>query len=190
MWLQPRRFHCRMLSRRRISALAVARRHASPRAMAAWIDAPPEAPAEFQDRGLLWRRVEAAERRRDAQLARVITASLPWPVPWSALRRYVCEQFVARGMVADVAVFPPARPGAAPRLHLMLTTRAIGPEGFGKKRREWNGRGLLQQWRTEWKALWGATVPVAPPPAATVPASGLARIVRVLGTVLGRRRVR
>jgi hypothetical protein len=190
--LPPRRFHCRMLSRRKTTALAVARRHDSRHALAAWIEGPPGAPAAFRDRGALWRAVDAAERRRDAQLARVITASLPQPVPWSALRQYVHEQFVCRGMVADAAVFPPARPGAAPRLHLMLTTRALGATGFGKKRRDWNDRRLLLQWRSGWKALWDVAAPVplsAAPPVRARPASGLARVLRVLGTVLGRRRV-
>ncbi|MFD1483434.1 MobA/MobL family protein, partial [Paracoccus nototheniae] len=34
--------------------------------------------------------------------------------------------------------------------HIMLTTREIGPEGFGAKNRDWNAKELLVDWRSSW----------------------------------------
>ncbi|UJF36132.1 MobA/MobL family protein [Paenibacillus hexagrammi] len=51
-------------------------------------------------------------------------------------------------MVADIAVHrdDPNNPHA----HIILTTREIGPEGFGGKARDWNNRELLVHWREAW----------------------------------------
>ncbi|GFH92615.1 hypothetical protein IMSAGC002_03887 [Lachnospiraceae bacterium] len=38
---------------------------------------PPNAPKEYADRAILWNAVELAEKRQDAQLARMLKASLP-----------------------------------------------------------------------------------------------------------------
>ncbi|MFC5653734.1 MobA/MobL family protein [Paenibacillus solisilvae] len=37
-----------------------------------------------------------------------------------------------------------------PHAHVMLTMREIGPEGFGKKVREWNERELIAKWHEAW----------------------------------------
>jgi Ti-type conjugative transfer relaxase TraA len=117
--------------------------------------APEGAPAWVQDRAELWNRVEAAEVRKDAQLARELEIGLP--VELSAdeqvalVRAFAVDQFVARGMVVDLNVHRdnPENPHA----HLMLTMRSIGPEGFGPKVREWNDRALLMGWRERWAEL-------------------------------------
>ncbi len=36
--------------------------------------------------------------------------------------------------------------------HIMLTTRTIGPEGFGPKNRDWNKKEQLATWREDWAA--------------------------------------
>jgi hypothetical protein len=66
------------------------------------------------------------------------------------VRSYATEQFVSRGMVADVALhFNPGNPHA----HIMLTMREMGLEGLSpKKNREWNKPEWLLQWREEWAA--------------------------------------
>jgi chromosome segregation ATPase len=51
-------------------------------------------------------------------------------------------------MVADIACHN--LDGENPHTHIMLTTREITPEGFGKKNREWNDRELHDEWRKEW----------------------------------------
>lgn len=66
------------------------------------------------------------------------------------VREFVRDEFTARGMVADVA-FHGGR-SHNPHAHVLLTTRRIGPDGFGKKERAWNDRALMKTWREEWGA--------------------------------------
>jgi len=119
-----------------------------------WIQAPEHAPAWAGEREELWNRVELSEGRRDAQLCREVEVALPKELSREEqdglVREFVEEEFVGRGMVADVCVHR----GDAnnPHAHVLLTTREVGPgeDGFGKKAREWNGRELLREWRREW----------------------------------------
>src|SRR4051794_15877127 len=55
-------------------------------------------------------------------------------------------------MAADLSVHWPvdAQGQAKPHAHVMLTLREAGPEGFGRKVREWNGVTELQGWREAW----------------------------------------
>lgn len=116
------------------------------------IAAPENAPAWVKDREQLWNAVEAAEKRKDAQLCREINIALPRELTALQQRElvstFVAEQFVKRGMIADVAIHRdnPENPHA----HIMLTMREITPAGFGQKVREWNDKGLLEAWRAEW----------------------------------------
>jgi len=120
---------------------------------------PEGAPARWLDRALLWNEVEAAERRKDAQLAREIELSLPRELPPAEAIRlaqdFVRAQFVARGMVADLNVHWAIGPdGAAqPHAHVMLSLREIAGDGFGRKERAWNDRGALRGWREDWAAF-------------------------------------
>jgi len=125
--------------------------------------APENAPEWATDRERLWNEVEAAEKRKDAQLARKLTVALPHEMTpdeqRDLMQRYVKEQFVNRGQVADWAIHDAK--GQNPHAHIMLTTREIGPEGFGKKCREWNpafkGRGFAQgRDLTTERATWAA----------------------------------
>lgn len=114
--------------------------------------APDAAPSWVFDREILWNTVEAAEKRKDAQLAREIEVGLPIELSKSEqvalLRDYVQREFVAKGMVADVGVHldNPHNPHA----HVLLTTRNLTPDGFGPKNRSWNETKELLQWRRGW----------------------------------------
>lgn len=114
--------------------------------------APDRSPAWVQDRTQLWNQVELIERRKDAQLARELNIALPKELSKEQqielIRNFTKEQFVDKGMVADLTMHH--LNGENPHAHIMLTTREIGPEGFGKKNREWNDRELLKDWRKEW----------------------------------------
>jgi hypothetical protein len=104
------------------------------------------------DRSQLWNAVEKAERRGDAQLCREIVVALPVELDREQqrelVRAYVQDQFVSRGMVADVALH--RNPGN-PHAHIMLTMREMGTEGLSaKKNRDWNRPELLEQWRERW----------------------------------------
>lgn len=114
--------------------------------------APADAPAWVKNRPQLWNQVEKAERRADAQVAREIVVAFPIELnpdqQRELIRAYVQEQFVSRGMVADVAIH---RNQGNPHAHIILTMREIGPEGFStKKNREWNKPEMLEQWREDW----------------------------------------
>ena len=114
--------------------------------------APPGSPAWALSRETLWNRVESAERRQDAQVAREIRVAIPCELSRDAgrdlVRDYVRREFVDRGMVADVAWHD--EDGPNPHSHILLTMRRIEHEDFGKKAREWNGREPILGWREAW----------------------------------------
>jgi Ti-type conjugative transfer relaxase TraA len=120
------------------------------------IMAPEGSPERWQDRETLWNEVEAGEVRKDAQLAREIEFSIPREMSQAQgvelARDFVQQEFVDRGMVADLNVHWDIGPDglAKPHAHVMLSMREAGPEGFGKKVREWNSTELLSDWRERW----------------------------------------
>ena len=118
--------------------------------------APPETPQSMLDRVALWNAVEAAESRRDAQLAREIELALPHELTPSErldlARDFVSQEFVARGMIADLNLHRPDRRGDRRNhhAHVMLALRPIAGEGFGPKVRDWNDTTMLEHWREAW----------------------------------------
>ena len=119
---------------------------------------PEGAPERLNDRATLWNEVEAGEKRKDAQLAREVEFSVPREMNEkqgvALARDFVQKQFVDRGMVADLNVhWDKAKDGTPkPHAHVMLAMREVGPEGFGKKNRDWNSTELLKDWREAWSA--------------------------------------
>jgi len=117
------------------------------------------AEARCAARTILWNEVDAREKRCDAQLAREMEFAIPRELPRAEAiglaRAFVREQFVDRGMVADLNVHWPvgADGQAKPHAHVMLTMRAVTPDGFGPKVREWNSAGLYEGVRERWVAL-------------------------------------
>ncbi len=110
--------------------------------------APEGAPDWVFSRRELWNRAEAAERRGNAQVAREVELSLPREMTPEArlelVRGFIREQFVSRGMVADVAIHAPLGADGVeqPHAHIMLSMRKLDAStktGFAKtKAREWN----------------------------------------------------
>ncbi|MGG7519706.1 MobQ family relaxase [Allorhizobium undicola] len=121
------------------------------------IMAPEATPAWMTDRTALWNAVEIAEKRKDAQLSREMQLALPHELDaaqrLSLVRDYVRQAFVARGMVADIAIHAPHRQGddRNHHAHVMLTMREITGGGFGKKDRTWNETSLIEHWRETWQ---------------------------------------
>ncbi|EFY6988707.1 TPA: MobQ family relaxase [Escherichia coli] len=113
---------------------------------------PANAPSWCGDRSVLWNAVEKAEQRRNSQLAREIELAIPREISREAAREtvlaFVRENFVSRGMIADVAFHHMDRTN--PHAHIMLTTRAVGETGFAGKVRDWNDRALAETWRASW----------------------------------------
>ena len=128
---------------------------------------PEGAPARWLDRAVLWNEAQQVERRKDAVLAREIELALPRELSQAeaiALAQdFVREQFVERGMVADLNVHwgQSADGEAQPHAHIMLTMRRVvsGATGhpeegaFGLKERTWNDKALLRNWRARWAEL-------------------------------------
>ena len=124
---------------------------------------PEGAPARFADRSELWNAVEAAERRKDSQVAREVEVSLPVELGpgerWELVRGFAERELVALGMCADVCVHD--KGDGNPHAHIMLTTRSVGPDGFGPKERAWNDKALLQLWREAWERDQNAALEAA-----------------------------
>ncbi len=120
---------------------------------------PEDGAAFLKDRERLWNYVESLEKRKDAQLAREINVALPHELNAAQrlhlVREFVKAQFVARGMVADLALHEPVpEKGDDPRnfhAHILLTLRQAGAEGLRHvKTREWNSDEMLIAWRAAW----------------------------------------
>lgn len=99
------------------------------------IDLPENAPEEYKDRATLWNSVEAIEKQKNSQLARMFKGSLPndwtYEVAEEVVRKYVMDNFVSRGMCADWAIHDSCNEKGQRNLHfhLLLTLRAIDEDG-------------------------------------------------------------
>jgi Ti-type conjugative transfer relaxase TraA len=117
---------------------------------------PENVPEEFRERQSLWNEVEAAEKRKDAQLAREVEFAIPRELTREQgielARDFVRSEFVDRGMIADLNVHwdVGADGEAKPHAHVMLTMRSVDGNGFGAKVREWNRTQQLGHWREAW----------------------------------------
>ena len=117
---------------------------------------PEGAPERFADRATLWNEVEATEKRKDAQLSREVEFSIPREMTKAQgielAREFVGQEFVARGMIADLNVHwdMGADGQPKPHAHVMLTMREVNEQGFGAKERDWNRTELVEQWRERW----------------------------------------
>jgi hypothetical protein len=142
---------------------------------------PDNAPREYYDRSTLWNAVEKIEKAKNAQLARNVELSLPVELTReqniSFLRRYVQEQFVDKGMCADVCVHDSN--DRNPHAHILLTMRPINEDGsWGTKQKkdyildedgnkiydpkkrqyqcrsipttDWNDHNNAEEWRVAW----------------------------------------
>lgn len=116
---------------------------------------PNGAPAWMADRKTLWNKIEAIEKRHDAQLARECRITLPLELTpkqnIALIQEFVQTEFVNRGMVADVCLHRGHKGGEEqPHAHVLLTLRGIQGDGFGNKERSWNKKELLLHWREAW----------------------------------------
>jgi ATP-dependent exoDNAse (exonuclease V) alpha subunit len=113
---------------------------------------PENVPLEYADRAMLWNTVEQTEKRRDAQTARDVDFALPIELnrdeQIELAREFVMENFVDKGMIADLAIHDTGN--GNPHAHVLLTMREVSELGFGKKNRDWNDKELLEQWRENW----------------------------------------
>jgi Ti-type conjugative transfer relaxase TraA len=106
----------------------------------------PEGAAErFQVSGVLWNAAEAAERRRDAQVAREIVVALPANAGVSTedriemVRSFAEQHFVSQGLAVQLDVHAPhvaeeESEQANWHAHLLITTRRLEADGFAAKK--------------------------------------------------------
>ena len=94
---------------------------------------PAAAPAEWQNREILWNAVEENEKTKDSRLAREFVVALPIELSkaqWERLLSdFVSDTFVSDGMCADVAIHDPYPPGHNPHAHILLTVRPLNEKG-------------------------------------------------------------
>lgn len=120
------------------------------------IRTPNHAPDWMKNRSQLWNGVEDFETRKNSRLAREFEISIPVELSpeqrKEAIRNFVDEELVARGMVADIAFHDfTGRHSHNPHAHILATTREVGSNGFlMKKNREWDKEETLLAWREAW----------------------------------------
>ncbi|ABJ71630.1 hypothetical protein LSEI_A13 (plasmid) [Lacticaseibacillus paracasei ATCC 334] len=142
---------------------------------------PKNAPEWASDREKLWNEVERKDRRANSRYAKEFNVALPVELSEDEqkelLTKYVQENFVDEGMVADVAIHRdhPDNPNA----HVMLTNRPFNPDGtwglkskrknildengnktytgnsrFPRSRKvwlvDWDKKEKINQWRHNW----------------------------------------
>jgi hypothetical protein len=121
--------------------------------------APANAPRTYLDRQTLWNAAEAREGRKDAVPARELLVALPHELEFeqrkALVRDFVAQHITGRGMIADVALHRPGKEGDQRNFHahILVTTRAVGPEGFRGKDRSWRTPAQVHAWREGWAKI-------------------------------------
>ena len=123
---------------------------------------PEGAPEAFRDRQVLWNTAEASEARKDAVPAREVLLALPHELDFeqrrALVRAFVAEYIAGRGMVADIAMHQPGQEGDQRNFHahILVSTRKVSPEGFGKKESAWWSPKQVRDWRAGWAEIQNA----------------------------------
>jgi hypothetical protein len=121
---------------------------------------PPGVPDWMADRAKLWNAVEAAEKRKDARLAKEVEFSLPRELVrsfWIPVAQEMADTFVTQGHIVDLAIHEDGS-GNNPHVHLMLTTRIVDADGFKLKLREADGVAFVNEARATWATIANAAL--------------------------------
>ena len=119
----------------------------------------PSAPNALRDLQCLCDELNKVEKRKDARTGRLFICSLPnelMPGEWARIvNEFIQENFVSQGLCAVAAIhrgkLPSNHPKSNPHVHIIVSTRTVGPEGFNpKKDREHNQRSYIEIWRRAW----------------------------------------
>lgn len=116
--------------------------------------APEGAPGWVHDSGQLWNKVEAGEKRVDAQLAREYILAVPKELSADAqfdlAVNWAKKELVPSGMVVELSLHHD-KAGRNPHIHILCTMRKLDGEKFStKKPREWNDKAVLLNQRSTW----------------------------------------
>ncbi len=95
---------------------------------------PEGAGLKYGDRHTLWNQTEAAENRRDAQVAKEMVIALPKELSRTdnieLAKRFVYELLVQHGVPADICIHD--KDDGNPHAHVLYTTRRLERDGFSK----------------------------------------------------------
>ncbi|EAU5470897.1 hypothetical protein EFX35_22785 [Salmonella enterica] len=101
----------------------------------------------------LWNFVEKTEKRKDARTAKEFKITLPTELSneqnIALMKDFLLNHFVDKGIICDF-VLHNDKDNKNPHAHVMITTREITPNGFGKKVRSWDEEKTLHDWRKQW----------------------------------------
>ncbi|WP_410695333.1 MobQ family relaxase [Citrobacter freundii] len=101
----------------------------------------------------LWGFVEQTEKRKDARTAKEFKITLAKELSneqnIALMKDFLLKSFVDKGIICDF-VLHNDKDNKNPHAHVMITTREIKPDGFGKKVREWDEEKTLHEWRKDW----------------------------------------
>lgn len=104
----------------------------------------------------LWCFVEQTEKRKDARTAKEFKITLPCDFSneqnIELMKDFLLKSFVGKGIICDF-VLHNDKDNKNPHAHVMITTREITPQGFGKKVRSWDTEEMLHEWRKDWSKV-------------------------------------
>ncbi len=120
---------------------------------------PSNAPPEYSDLQTLCDAINNAEKRRDSRTARQFIGSLPNELPLienvKIVHKFVEHNLVSKGLCAVVAIHEGRNPDDPsknnPHVHIIVSTRTVGPDGFSEKKAyEYNRKNWIWIWRKRW----------------------------------------
>ena len=113
---------------------------------------PNNAPDWMLDRSSLWNAAELFEKRSNTRTAREFDIALPTelthPKKQDLVRNFVQDNFVNKGLVADLAFHDINTHN--PHVHIMITTRTVDENGLGTKDRSLDKKDFLLKLRESW----------------------------------------
>lgn len=105
---------------------------------------------------VLWNIVEKKETRSNSRTAKEFKITLPRDLSneqnIALMKDFLLNHFVEKGIICDF-VLHNDKDNKNPHAHVMITTREITPNGFGKKVRSWDTEEMLHEWRKEWSKV-------------------------------------
>ncbi|MGK7878593.1 MAG: MobQ family relaxase [Crocosphaera sp.] len=113
---------------------------------------PHNAPDWMLDRSSLWNAAELFEKRSNSRTAREFDIALPTelthPQKQDLVRNFVQDNFVDKGLVADLAFHDINTHN--PHVHIMITTRTVDENGLEAKDRSLDKKDFLLKLRESW----------------------------------------
>lgn len=124
-----------------------------------------DSPEWASNRAELWNSCEEKENRKNSQFCRSFDIALMKEFSLEKnielVRNWVAQNYVYRGLVADVAIHAPHknRDGTTNEnlhAHILIPTRKMNKDGWTEKDREGNDKDFLKQVRTSWAEIVNA----------------------------------